>query len=271
MSSAPASLQAVRQDAPVGPGGLPVLWHLKASHYNEKARWVLDYKRIPHIRRAVAPGRHPAIARELWGGSTLPVLVLDGRPIGDSTEIIAALERRYANPPLYPSDPVERRRALELEDFFDEQLGPYTRLLFMHHAGPDAKLMLGAFVPDLRGYRYALARATYPMLRRRVRATFAITDESVAHAYGKIAAAGERFRDSLQPSGYLVGSEFSVADLTLAALVAPIVAPSEFPYPQPQRGHPRLTPLREALATEGILYWARGIYARHRGSSAEIA
>src|SRR5918992_6145350 len=107
----------------------PVLWHLKVSHYNEKARWSLDYKGVPHIRRAVLPGAHRKIARELWGGRTFPVLVFDGEAIGDSTDIIAALERRHPDPPLYPSDPAARRRALELEDFFDEELGPYVRPL----------------------------------------------------------------------------------------------------------------------------------------------
>ena len=36
----------------------PVLYHLKVSHYNEKARWALDYKGVPHVRRAAIPGRH---------------------------------------------------------------------------------------------------------------------------------------------------------------------------------------------------------------------
>ena len=38
--------------------GAPLLWHLKVSHYNEKARWALDYKGVPHVRRAVDAGRH---------------------------------------------------------------------------------------------------------------------------------------------------------------------------------------------------------------------
>jgi glutathione S-transferase len=46
------------------------------------------------------------------------------RPIGDSTRIIEVLERRYPDPALYPSDPDERRRALEIEEFWDEELGP---------------------------------------------------------------------------------------------------------------------------------------------------
>jgi glutathione S-transferase len=249
----------------------PVLWHLKVSHYNEKARWALDHKRVPHIRRAVLPGRHERVAAKLTGGRTFPVLVLDGEAIGDSTRIIDALERRHPEPPLYPADPDERRHALEIEDFLDEQLGAHIRLLVLHHMLPDGKLLLGAFAPDLGRVRRLTARATFPLLRPRVAADFAIDERSVAFAYEKLRAAGERFRAELQPSGYLVGDAFTVADLTLAALLAPAVAPEQFPYPQPQRGHPRLAPLRDAIAGLGLLDWTRQIYARHRSTSAEIA
>jgi glutathione S-transferase len=261
---------AVRDSQGADRDGAPVLWHLKVSHYNEKARWALDYKRISHLRSAAVPGEHRDIALLLTGGSTFPILVLDGEAIGDSTRIIEALERRHPDPPLYPADPRECLRALEMEDFFDEELGPYTRLLFLHHALPEAGLLLGAFAPDLAGPRRLVARAMYRRVRRRLAADFGIDDASVGRAYEKVRAAGERFRAELQPSGYLVGSSFTVADLTLAALTAPVVAPEQFPYPQPQRGHPRLAPIREALAESGLLDWTRDIYARHRSPSAEI-
>ena len=250
--------------------GTPVLWHLKVSHYNEKARWALDYKRVPHVRRAITPGRHQPIAQDLTGGRTFPVLLLDGEAVGDSTRIIAELERRYPEPPLYPADPDERQRALEIEDFFDEQLGPHARLLVLHHMLPDAKLLLGAFAPDLKGLRRLSARATYSRLRSRIAAGFGIDERSVALAYEKLRAAGERFRSELHPSGYLVGDRFTVADLTLAALLAPIVAPEQFPYPQPQRGHPLLAPLRDVLAEAGLVDWTREMYAQRRSPSAEI-
>lgn len=251
--------------------GAPVLWHLKVSSYNEKARWALDYKSIPHVRRAVVPGSHPAIAQRLTGGRTFPILVLDGDAIGDSTPIVAALERRHPDPPLYPSDPQARRRALELEDFFDEELGPHVRLIVIHRLLADAGLFLRAFAPDLSAARRLVARAMFPRLRRGVIARMGIDDRSVELAYEKVRAAGERFRAELQPSGYLSEEGFTVADLTLAALVAPAVAPEQFPYPQPQRGHPLLEPLRDTLSESGLLQWTLDIYARHRGSSSEIA
>jgi glutathione S-transferase len=257
--------------ARVGSGGPPVLWHLKVSHYNEKARWALDHKGIPHLRRALPPGRHQEMAERLARGSTFPVLVLNGEAIGDSTRIIEALERRFPQPPLYPADSQARRRALEIEDFFDEELGPHVRLLVAHHMLSDGKLTLGAFFPDLRGVRLFAWRAMFPVARHRFITAFAIDEDSVERAWQKMRAAGARFRAELQPSGYLVGDGFTVADLTLAALLAPAVAPEQFPYPQPQREHPLLAPLRDELRESGLLEWTREIYARHRGASAEIA
>jgi glutathione S-transferase len=80
-------------------GGPPVLWQYTFSNYNEKARWALDYKGIPHRRRSL----FPAGPRALWfsrGEGTLPALDLDGRRIVDSTAIIAALEERQPEPAL---------------------------------------------------------------------------------------------------------------------------------------------------------------------------
>ncbi len=66
---------------------LPVLWQLQVSHFNEKVRWALDLKRIPHRRRSLLVGWHAIAARRLTGHDTTPVLTLDGRSISDSTSI----------------------------------------------------------------------------------------------------------------------------------------------------------------------------------------
>jgi glutathione S-transferase len=246
------------------------LWHLKVSNYNEKARWALDFKGVPHVRRAVAPGRHNAVAKRLVGGNTFPVMILDGEAIGDSTQIVEALERRFPEPPLYPAEPAERQRALALEDFFDEELGPYVRLLLVHCVLPNPRLALLTFVPDASTFQYFRARAMYPLIRRRFIEYMSITPSAVRSAYDKVRVAGRRFQSELGPNGYLLGARFSVADLTLASLVAPAVAPEQFPYPQPQRGHPLVEPLRDALSEYGIPAWTKEMYARHRGATSEI-
>jgi glutathione S-transferase len=248
----------------------PVLWHLKVSHYNEKARWALDYKGIPHVRRALDPGRHQKVARKLSGGSTFPVLQLDGKGLGDSTEIIAELERLRPAPALYPADPAARQRALELEEHFDEELGPYTRLLAVHHAFKDKQLGFDVFVPDLPAVRRAIASAMFPRVRKQIDKQFGIDEQSVAEAFDKLREAGAVLRFGAGPAGYLCGDKFTVADLTLASLLAPLVCPNQFPYSQPQRDHPLFAPVRKALRDAGVDQWTREMYFRHRGLSAEI-
>src|SRR4051794_13235545 len=104
----------------------PVLWHIEASHYSEKVRFALDYKGIRHVRKTPLPGLHGfrALLLTRGGQRRLPILGLGDHNVGDSTAIVAALERSPKEPPLYPDDDADRRRALELEDFFDEELAP---------------------------------------------------------------------------------------------------------------------------------------------------
>ncbi|MCA9686256.1 MAG: glutathione S-transferase N-terminal domain-containing protein, partial [Myxococcales bacterium] len=37
------------------------------SHYNEKARWALDYKGLAHRRRSLLPGPHVPVVKLLTG------------------------------------------------------------------------------------------------------------------------------------------------------------------------------------------------------------
>ena len=74
-----------------------VLWHIELSHYSEKARWALDYKGVGHRKRRPMLGLHQPLAMALTRSRhrRMPVLRLDGRTVGDSTAIIAALAGRH--------------------------------------------------------------------------------------------------------------------------------------------------------------------------------
>jgi glutathione S-transferase len=145
---------------------LPVLWQYNFSNFNEKARWALDFKGIRHVRRSLVPGFPGALLFSQRG--TLPVLDLDGRRVVDSTRIVEALETRHPDPPLYPADPEERRRAVELEDFFDEEVGHEGRRVFFYDLREDPDY-LSAFVTTGRGHRRARARCRRRDPRRRDR------------------------------------------------------------------------------------------------------
>ena len=248
----------------VGKQSRPVLWQLQLSHYNEKVRWALDFKRVPHIRRSLLPGPHALITRRLTGDTaTTPVLSLDGTSIGDSTRIIAAIEQRWPTPPLYPTDEAQRRRALDLEEFFDEQLGPHIRRAAYHDLLAAPNLVIALFGHGQPAPARMLLRATFPALRAGMRRKLEINARAAEESRHRTAAAMDRLEKEIQPSGYLVGDSFTVADLTAAALFYPVVRPPEFPYPSvdpPRRTREFLDPLAQRPGGQ----WVAEMYRRHR-------
>lgn len=249
--------------------GKPTLIQLDISHYSEKIRWALDFKRVPHVRRSPLPGSHMPIAFALTRGEsiTLPLLQMDGRTIADSTAIIAALEERYPEPPLYLADPEQRRRALELEDFFDEELGPHARLLPFHELSNEPAMfaeVAAAAVPGPLGKAkgpIGLYARAYTGLR------FGVRDETAAVvAREKIVAALDRVEAELEASGgeFLVGESFSVADLTAASLFYPVVGPEEGPLPADSPTPPRLEAFRNEIEQRPGYLWVEETFRRHR-------
>ena len=249
----------------------PTLWQIEVSHYNEKARWALDYKQIPHVRKSPLPGLTNFYA--LWltrgGQRRFPVLTLDGRSIGDSTAIIAALEQYKPDPPLYPDDAADRARALELEDFFDEQLAPYIRRFVFFHTLDDDDALRDAIAPHASPARQRALRMAGPVARPMVRRDFGINPDSAARARERIVAAMDRLERELGESDYLVGDRFSVADLTGATLFTPVLAPPERQY-APISVTPPVQKLRDELKARRGGRWVAEMFARHRGVSAEI-
>jgi len=247
----------------------PLLWHLPVSHYSEKVRWALDHKRIPHRRRAaIVPGTHMVAA--VWltrdpGYFTFPVLEIDGETIADSSAIIATLEERFPEPALYPADPDDLRRALELEDFFDEELGPYTRQLAFHELGNDPErfeAIVARTVPEPFN-RNAAGAAAFARTFTRLR--FGARSEAAAEvSRSKILAALDRLEDELGSAEYLVGDSLSVADVTAAALFYPLVLPDEGPLPPEEEAPQGLERFRAPLKERRGFKWVEETFRRHR-------
>jgi glutathione S-transferase len=254
-----------------GRTALPVLWHFTVSHFNEKVRWALDFKRIARVRRSLLPGAHFLKVWSLTGQTALPVLELDGRPIHDSTRIIEALERAYPQRPLYPRSELERRRAVELEDFFDAELGPSMRAMLVHAQFVHApKLTAALFTVGMGRASRSTLRMFAPMFRPLYRLRYGINATTAELARKKTFAALDRIAREIQPSGYLVGDGFTVADLTAAAFFYPLVQPPQFPYPWPRPLPAWLEEYRASLGGHAAFRWVGEMYDRHRGTSAEV-
>lgn len=250
---------------------LPVLWQYSFSNFNEKARWALDFKGIAHRRRSIAPGA----VRGFWlsrGDGTLPTMDLDGERIVDSTAIIAALEQLRPDPPLYPADPEERRRALELEDFFDEHAGHDMRRVGFWELRDNLDFGLRFMTTDQPKVRAAIVRTrlrvAFPFVWRYMNGRYDFTEESVERSRGVLAAALDRIESERDGREFLVGEGFTVADLTAASLLYPLAWPPEFPYRLPP--DPPEWGFMEPLRDHPGVGWIRETWRRHRGAGAAV-
>jgi glutathione S-transferase len=244
----------------------PVLWQLQISHYNEKVRWALDYKRIPHVRRSMMPAIHQLIVKRKADVITSPVLELDGRGIGDSSAILQAIEERWPEPALIPSNALQRRRALRLEDWFDEELGPHIRRALYWELLPHPELVTPLFTDGASWPTRAGLRAGFPVLRVGMRRYLNIYEEPAMRSRQKTIEALDVLEKELGDGDYLVGDRFSIADLTAASLFYPLALPPEFPYTSPrwedlpESAREFIEPMRQRPGGQ----WVAEMYRRHR-------
>jgi glutathione S-transferase len=109
---------------------------LAAGHKGLEVEWV-DV--TPADRRPV---------REISGQELVPVLVADDEVVFDSPRVLAWLEERHPDPPLWPRDPARRAEADVFVEWFDEVWkGPPNAIdAELGNDDPDAELVerLGA-------------------------------------------------------------------------------------------------------------------------------
>lgn len=53
------------------------LYQFPISHYCEKIRWALEYKRLPYTKIDLLPGSHVGVVKKIAPKSNVPVLVHD--------------------------------------------------------------------------------------------------------------------------------------------------------------------------------------------------
>jgi glutathione S-transferase len=249
-----------------GMNGHVRLWHLPTSHFSEKVRWALEHKRIAHTRRTPLIVPHFVLAGALTRGAvrTFPVAELPTGVVGDSTAIIAALEQQFPERPLYPEDPVERARALEAEDWFDENLGRDVRIVALHavtHDPPRLAQLSSRHAPAfMKPFPDAWAQAFAASIRKRYRLE---EPGRVEAARAGIARAFDELERRLGGGEHLAAGTFTVADLTAASHFYWLIQPPEGPHVV-DRVPAGLDELMTQFAERDGYRWVLETYRRHR-------
>jgi glutathione S-transferase len=247
------------------------LLQFRHSPYNEKARWALDVKRVPHRRRSLLPGPHMRVVKRLTGRTSTPVLLHDGEALDGSARILAWLEAQHPTPALLPAVGALRDEALRIQRWFDDDVTPRIRRTVLDTLLREPAMFARVFADG----RSSLARAGYacivPLAAPLVRKGNGITGaESVQDGHRAAAEAFDFVAQRSAETGYLCGAGFSLADLTAASTLAVLVRPAASPMAAPQPVGPAFQALIDRYASHPGAAWVRRIYAAHRGARCDF-
>jgi glutathione S-transferase len=234
------------------------------SHYNEKVRWTLDFKGIPHVRICYMPGPHALQIRSLSGQTETPVLRIDGRTVHGSATIVDLLEQRFPDPALYPADVAQRDEALAIQTRLDRELGVEVRRALFETALGDAAFVAATFASEKPAWKRSLYKASFPLTRTIMKKTMNITPETGRRARERVVVLLDFLADKSAATGYLVGDSFTVADLTGAALLGPVALVDHPDMKQAEPRPPRFSALCAEWADHPGMLWAKSIWSKHR-------
>lgn len=247
------------------------LYQFPYSTFNEKARWTLDYKKIPHKRVSLLPGPHAGFVTKLSGQAATPVVKIGERVIAGSADIIAALDEIKPMPHLIPEDGAVRRDALAVQSRFDDDLGVRTRRAVLGTLMGNPSYMADMFSTGKSWLTRFAFRRILPMVLGRIKEGNGITGpESLEDGMAAVIEALDLVHEKSQATGYLCGDAFTVADLTACAHLAPAVNPPNCamsrPEPMPQKFRDQL----EAWSAHPGTQYVLRIYRDHRPPSQEV-
>ena len=234
------------------------LYQFPVSHFCEKARWALELKELPYRKVNLLPGLHVKKAKKIVHNSKVPILQHDNRTIQGSSEIITYLDENFTRRSLTPEDPEEKKLADAWEAYADREIGPHVRLISCNTLLDHRDIIIPMMTQDGPWYSDMMMKFAYPKISVAMRNLMKINDESVELARHQISEALDNINHTLGDREFLVGETFTRADLSVAALLAPLVMPKgygiEWPeeIPQPLAG--QIADFQERLGWVGHIY-----------------
>jgi glutathione S-transferase len=244
-----------------------ILHQFPISHYCEKTRWNLDAKQLEYRVKNQLPGPHIPVNRRLSGRRTVPLLRDGGRACSDSTKIALYLEEAYPARPLLPRAPRARERVLELERYFSDTFGPEVRRLCYGEAlrYPRAvrKLFFAHYPAPIRRVGTWLMGS---LLERELRPLYGLHEAGLRTAHACVAEATNRLERELAHDAerYLVGDQLSLADISAASLLAPVIGPPGSPWEELSEEIEPLHALRKQARERVAGRWVLWLYQRER-------
>jgi len=204
------------------------LYQFPISHFCEKARWALDYKSIDYDVINLLPGLHINQMKKIGAKSSVPAIEDLDILVQGSTEIIDYLDEQFPQNPLTPEDEKLKQEALKWEAYLETEVGVNVRLCLYHILLNHPKTVIPFFAHQGPWYGKLYLLFAFPKLQKAMRRLMKINDQTAAKAKENLKIAIFKLKESYKLKRFLVGDQFSRADLTAAALLAPITMEKQY-------------------------------------------
>jgi len=178
---------------------------------------MLDYKRIPYVRRDLPNHLHKRLLRlQGFQGRTVPAARIEGRRIEGSRAIARALDELRPQPPLFPADPTRRACVEELERWADAEYQTSARRLGQWAVSHDRAAVATFATPSYLPLPDRLVRTLLPVLAPVVLRGLWAGDEDARAHLAALPAQLDR-ADAAIADGVIGGEGPNAADFQIAA------------------------------------------------------
>jgi glutathione S-transferase len=136
------------------------------SHPSQAARRMVELKGVDHELVTVAPMMQKVHLRAVgFRGGTVPAMKVGGKRVQGSRQIARALDRRWPEPALFPSDPELRGRVEEAERWGEHELQPLPRRIFRFAVANDLNFRRRVLEMQSIPAVGLMSRVTVPVVR----------------------------------------------------------------------------------------------------------
>jgi glutathione S-transferase len=148
-------------------GAVPLtLYWMTVSHPSQAARRMVELKGVDHKLVTVMPMAQKAHLRAVgFRAGTVPAMKVDGKRVQGSCQIARALDQRWPEPALFPSDPELRARVEEAEHWGEHELQPIPRRIFRFAVASDPDFRRAVLEMQSLPAPGVLSRVTAPIVR----------------------------------------------------------------------------------------------------------
>lgn len=242
------------------------LYQMPISHYCEKVRWMLDYKRLPYKKKNLLPGLHIKPMLKLTEQSSVPVLVDNKKVVFNSPNILAYLDAEYPRFPLdTQNEECDQGSVLainEWESLADDVVGVHVRKICYATILDHPDIIIPIFAQGGPWYGRFVMKKIFPQVRYKMRKYLKLDPEEIKISVHELNLVKEKVLKRVKDHEYLVGNSFTRADLSVAALFAPFFCPEKYGLEWPQHYPEPLQSIIDDYSDIGV--WVQKMYNKHR-------